>query len=312
MKIVKYFFIALFFLAQNSLAQSIFSKNQNFVVAKVNNKAITNIELLDRYNFVVKSSKVKIAKSDDKKLLLSQILDKMIEEEIILQEAKNLEFSASKEEIEEFAELLAIKHHGSLKSFKSFFKKNNLSYQNYLRGIESEVLWTKIIDKVIRRRVSVTNFEVEEFLEQQKYNINVKKFNISNIIISKDLKSSQKLADKIYIELLDGADFETLAEQFSLGVINKSHGSIGWVSQSDIDGKIFKAIQGLKKGDYSKPVLLEDGYRIFRVNDIKVEKTIPDKALSVAQNSIFLRKLQNYTKGYLINLRKKAFIETNL
>ena len=49
----------------------------DFIVAKINNKAITYSELTDRYRFVVSASKITIKDIQDQKLLMSQILDKM-------------------------------------------------------------------------------------------------------------------------------------------------------------------------------------------------------------------------------------------
>ena len=65
-----------FFSSQNICAQNAESV---FVIAKINNKVITNVELLDRYRFVLFSSKIKVNSGIERKNLLDQIIDKMVD-----------------------------------------------------------------------------------------------------------------------------------------------------------------------------------------------------------------------------------------
>ena len=301
--LLSYFFV---FVSINVFAQ------QNFIVAKVNNSAITNIELEDRYNFIIKSVNIKVKDEDEKQLIKAQILDKIIDEELIRQDAKKYKIVNSDEEINEATELLAIKSGENIQKLKKSFTKNGFSYQNYLNQISSEILWSKIITNIIKPRVKVGEFEVKEFLEQQKYNIAFKKFDISEIFISNNKKNAQYLADKLFSELQGGSDFKEFVRQFSSGYSASQNGKIGWVYKSDIDPKIYNAINGLKIKQYSKPVLLSDGFHIFKLDDLKSEIKIPKQAMSVAKNAIFSRKLQNASKSHLINLRKEAFIEISL
>ncbi|MBL6664570.1 MAG: SurA N-terminal domain-containing protein, partial [Rickettsiales bacterium] len=118
---------------------------QNVIVAKVNNSAITNIELDDRYNFIIKTANIRAKNEEEKDLIISQILDKIIDEELIRQDAKRYNISNTSEEIEEAVELLAIRNNQNIKKLKQSFARNGFSYSNYLNQISSEILWSKII-----------------------------------------------------------------------------------------------------------------------------------------------------------------------
>lgn len=283
---------------------------ENFIIAKINKKAITNSELQDRYRFVIAVSKIKITDAQDKKLLLSQILDKMVDEELIRQEAANLKIEVSPEEMRESIDVLAMQQKKNATQFKLFFIKNRLSFDNYLQQIESEILWSKIISEALRSKVKVTEVEIKEFFEQHKFNTDVKKFLISEVLISPS-KNAGQLATKLVEELRQGADFKNIVRQFSASLTAENNGEIGWVSQSDIDHKIYAVISKLKKDGYSDPLLLADGYRIFKLLDIKTETKIADHDLNAARNAIFSRKLQTVAKGHLAELRKKAFVEVD-
>ena len=298
--------ISLVFFTKPSFANS-------FVVAKINSKVITNLELTDRYQFVLLSSQIKGLLDQDKKSLLNQIIDKMVDEELIRQEADSLKIAVTNDEIQDAIELVALRQKKNAVQFKLSLIQNGVFFENYAKQIESELLWSKIISEVLRSKVKITESETKEFFEQQKFDINVKKLFIAEIFIPKDEDSSNHAASisrKLVSELRNGADFRNIVKQFSRDSLSAEHnGEIGWVSQKDIDKKIYEEVSKLKKGEYSDPILLTDGYYIFKLIESKVETKIEDQDLNVARNNIFMRKLQNVAKGYLMDLRKRAFVE---
>jgi peptidyl-prolyl cis-trans isomerase SurA len=298
------------FAAQFKLNTS--ANSGDFITAKINNKAITNSELIDRYRYVVTSSKISIQSIDDQKLLLNQILDKMIDEELIRQEAANLKIETTPEEVGDALEMVALQQKKNLTQFKVFFINNGFSFDHYLKQVEAEILWSKIISETLRSQVKVTEVEVKEFFEQHKFNTDIKKFYVAEILITptkKSVQTAEQFAAKLAIELRQGADFKNLVKQFSNGITAENNGEIGWVSQSDIEPKIYNAISKLKKGGYSDPVALSDGFHVFKLLETKTETKIADQDLNAARNAIFSRKLQILAKGNLMDIRKKAFVE---
>lgn len=309
------FFLSLLISIKTSFAAY---KESNFVVSRINNKVITNLDLEDRYRFVKAFPQIKDISFEDQKNLVSQIVDKMIDEELIRQEAENLKITVTDDEIADAIELAALNQKQNAVQFKISLIKQGISFENYAKQVESELLWSKIIMEVLRSKVSITEVETTEFFEQQKLNINIKKLNIAEIFIPKSTTkndtqdSANLLAKKLVLELRKGANFKNMVKQFSRDSLSIEHdGEIGWVSNGDIDPKIYQEISKLKKGQYSDPIFLSDGYYIFKIIDTKIETKIADQDLNAARNNIFMRKLQTLAKGYLMDLRKKAFIETN-
>lgn len=286
-------------------------QTDDFIVAKVNSKAITNLELMDRYQFVVAVSKLKNLNPQDKKILQSQILDKMIDEELARQEAASLKIEAAPDEVREMIDIVAAQQKKNATQFKLFFVQNKLSFNNYLMQVESEILWSKIVSEVLRSKVKITDVEVKEFFEQHDFDTDMEKFHLSEVLISNS-KNAEPLAVKLVDELRHGADFRNIVRQFSSSITVEHDGEIGWVSKGDIDQKIYAEISKLEKGQYSNPVSLLDGYRIFKLLDRKVETKIADQDLTAAHNAIFSKKLQILAKGYAMDLRKKAFVEVVL
>lgn len=278
---------------------------RDFVVAKINNKAITDSEINDRLRFVTLTSKINIKDEEEKRILRQQVIEKMIDEELIRQEAKGLKIEVGEKELKEGIDLVAPHYQKTPDQLIKFLKHNNLSFEGYSNQVEAEILWSKIIIDSLRSRVKVSDAELNEFLEQHKLSNDVRKFFLAEILILHS-DNAEKFSEKLVDELRRGADFKTISEQFSSSIAQE----IGWVSQRDVDQKIYESISALRNGEYSNPIKLSDGYHIFKLIDTKNEKTsVAEKDLAAAKNIIFSRKLQTLAKGHLMDLRKRAFIE---
>ncbi len=306
-------FFILLVIGDNILAKD--NEMQDFVVAKVNNVVITNSEINSRIRYVVKTTKISFSNNFEQKLLRLQVIDKMIEEELIRQDAKKLNITVLDEEINNALQIIASQSKKNIAQFKFFLKENNISLVDFLEYLEAEVLWSKISDENFKSKIKVIDLEIEEFFEQAKAKTDNRKFLLAEIVINKSMNinnvenNALEFASKISLDLNNGANFNELVRQFSVAVNSQNNGEIGWVSQGDIDAKIYQAISNLAKNSSSKPILFGDGYHIFKVLDIKLEKRVNDKNVDFARNFIFRRKLQNYGKGYLMEIRKKSFIE---
>lgn len=300
--------IALFFLISIYPAKS----EVGFVVAKVNNDIITFNDLKDRYNFVISESKIKINSPQEKRLLINQIIDKMIDEELIRQEAKKTNINLSSEEIDGVIESLAQRNKKikTISELKRYFANKKLSFLAYQNQVRADLIWSQIISNAVRSRIKITDSEIKEFLEQQKLNTSVIKYLIAEIFIPQDA-DAKLLATKLVDELRRGANFKTIVTQFSRSPSFESGGEIGWVSRFDIDAKIYNAISGLKKNGYSDPVFLSDGYYIFKLLDKKSVTELKENDAAEARQKIFTRELEVESKSYLIDLHKNSFIEVD-
>lgn len=286
---------------------------QDYIIAKVNNKAITKLELDDRYGFVLFSSKIKVRNALDKKLLMAQILDKMVDEELIRQEAQRIGINVSQNEVNSAANIIASRQKITVKKLKATLANKGLSFASFLSQVKSEILWSKITSNILKPRVKVSEVEIREFFEQQNMVKDATKYHIAEILILSTQKKSQQFAQKIFLELKEGADFEKLSDQFSSSVFKSSGGEIGWVFKSDIDNRIYQNIAKLRKGSYSKPLKLDDGYHIFKLIDSRLETDIFSKEnIDMVKKAILARKLQTLSKSYLLDLRKKSYIEIKL
>ncbi len=287
--------------------------NENFIIAKVNDHAITKYDITSRYLIAKYFAKLRISSNYEKSIFVNQIIEKMVDEELIRQASKDLKISISPQEMEDALELIALKEKKNSNQLKTIFRENSLSLLSYIKQIEAELLWNKIISQHLRNNIKINDAEIIEFLEQNKTSTRIEKFLIAQIRIShqkynqNEENESSEIANRLFNQLKMGINFEELSKQFSQAIENEE--LIGWVTIYDIDSKIYNIINKLQKNQYSQPIKLNDAYYIFKLKDKKIEVKIPEKEESQAKLEIASKKLKISAKTFLNELRKKSFIE---
>jgi len=286
-----------------------------FVIAKVDNQVITNVDLLDRYKVVLKMSKIQLATEQEKQIVLNQILQKMIDEELQIKDAKILEVTVDEQKFSQTQSKVAKNLHINPKQLASFFEKRSISYASFTRQIQSQVLWSDIIKKVVAPKIKVNQAEIDELLELRKVKAHIEKYFIAEIFIplayenDGDNIDSKDLALKLSDELNKGKNFSNVVKQFSRSPTAEFGGEVGWVGSGDVDNRIYTAISQTKSGEVSSPVLMDDGYYIFKVINKKTFGTLSEQDTDQVKNIIFSKKLQLMAKSHLMDLRKNAYIE---
>lgn len=307
----------LFILLASFNCQNSFADQKIFIVAKVNNQIITNLDLLDRYHLISSISKIKFNSSQEKKVVFNQLLNAVIEEELQIAEAGRLEIKLDQDKFDQALSKVAKSQGKNVGQLESSFKSKLISYQNFLKQLQSQILWSQIVNAVLTPKIKVSQAEIDELLEFRKIESSITKSFLSEIYIPFNYKNgddeidSKSLAIKLSSELKKGKDFKTLVKQFSRSATSEFDGEIGWVGEGDVDTKIYQAIAKLKTGNVSDPVLMGDGYYLFKISDQKTFSTLTNQDLEQIKNIIFNKKLQLSAKSYLMDLKKKAYIEIN-
>jgi peptidyl-prolyl cis-trans isomerase SurA len=310
------YFLAIFFSlwSFNSLAQNQITPNYKSLIKKeisqisVNNKIITKSEINERFEFLTKTSELKFYKKNQGNLWRNMIAEKMIEEELILQKAKFYKIEISQEELNEKIEDFVQKKYKNLEKFKLFLQKNDWNFANFQKQIEAQLVWRKIVEEVVKPSISVTVTEVKEWLEKEKIEGQNDKYLLQDFVIESAL-NSQEFINKFREELLSQDNIKNFIGNFLLLKSGGVNQNTSWFWSSELNKKIYQAVAKIKIGDYSEPVLLDDGWHIFKLIDKRNDLTLSDKEYDFVKNQIMNRKIEVAIKNYLQDLRKRAFIE---
>ena len=290
---------------------------QNKIIAIVNNDVITQKDLDDFINFM----RVQLSREYNGAELAKQLqtlevnlLDKLIEDRLILQEAKKtLEEAKTKKDIATVARLDV--GQDRVKARINEIRRRYASdaeLQNDLAGhglvladiedrIKEQLLMYNIVELKIRNRVIIRPEEVTSF-----YNSNIKEFMAQE---ERELEvialENADLAKTLAYNLKSGQKLTDLATRYSV-----TADTLKVTQGGDLRKDIEDAIFNLGIGEITEPIKVNNKYYIFKLNDI-----IPPRqqVLSEVQEKIhvflFQKKMQEELTKWLEELKKQSYVK---
>jgi parvulin-like peptidyl-prolyl isomerase len=228
------------------------------------------------------------------------LLDKLIEDRLILQEAKKDNIKINPERIK--ARVSEIKkHYGSDSELQNSLVKQGLVQADLEEKIREQLLMYTVIDIEIRSKIIIKPGEVTDFYQE-----NTGKFILPE---QREFESitidNESLANEVFDNLKSGQNFQEVANKYSL-TINKLNCDSGGQLRKDIEEALFK----MNIGQISAPVKIENNYYIFKLNNIITSR---HQNLSEVQDEIqamlFNKKMQEALVKWLDELKGRSYIK---
>ena len=297
------FWILFFALAFCILCLAPCSFAQDKIVAIVNNDVITQKDLDDFINFMRMqlAAEYKGEELENKiQSMKSDLLDKLIEDRLILQEANKNNIKIDEDRVKVKINEIK-KHYSSDSEFQSELSQRGLVQADIESKIREQLLMYNIIDLKIRSKIIIKPTEVTEF-----YQKNTEEFVLPEQREFEPITlGEEKFAKEIYNNLKNGQKLEDLIMRYSLSV-NKVKAIKGEQLRKDIEDVVFK----MKPGEVSEPIKIEDKYYLFKLDSI-----IPpsQQKLSEVQDRIyaflFNKKMQEELIKWLDEIKAHSYIK---
>ena len=267
------------------------ASNKVFIVMKVNNEIITNININEEYRYLIalnndlKSLKEKeifnIAKN-------SFLKEKVKENE--LQKYFKLDQSSNyiDQTIKNLYKNLNIK---SEIEFKKYLSVYNLSIEDIKKKIEIEVLWNQLIYEKFHGQIDIDEEKIKKKINENKIQ---KNYLLSEIFFTGENKKKIDEKYNLIKKSISEVGFKNTANIYSLTESAKIGGSIGWIGENQLTKKIVNEINKLQVGEFTEPIDIPGGLIILKLD--KKE----DKKISLDFDTEF-KKLIEYEKNKQLN-----------
>ncbi len=315
------------------------------VIVKVNNENIMKSEFDKLYASTLEQLKQLSSKELDEKDLAEikqKVLDQMIAEKLMLQEAKRRNIKVTKREIEEGIKTVKSRFPND-QAFQNELKKENLTEKQFEKRIEEQIMVLKLIDEVIKKNVpQPTEQEAKEVfnkimkiidgknLDSKEENDDIKvlaqlveryfgeQVRVRHILIRTDNLKSQKEKEEakkriqeIKAKLEKGEDFATLAQKYSEDPGSKDKGGeLGFIAKGDTVEEFEKVAFSLKEGETSDIVETKYGYHIIKVIERKPKRKPEFEVIKEDLLQYVARKnAEKYYEQFVNDLKKKANIQ---
>ncbi|MFH1259092.1 MAG: peptidylprolyl isomerase [Elusimicrobiota bacterium] len=325
------------------------AKTVERTVAVVNGEVVLQSEFERNVGPVIEQFKKMspAAEQTEEKLkdLKKEILEQMIDEKVILGEAKKKSIKITKREIDDGREEIR-KRFPTEKEFKEELAKQHLKVEAFDNRIKEQLMMMKLIDqevkakavrpgeeevknlfnkldkKIAGKKVDVPADEEKEFNDLAKFferEISPK-VKVRHILIRLEKGASLKESSEALNRLKDiqqrikkGEDFADLAKKYSEDPGSKEDGgSLGFFSKGEMVPEFEKSAFTLKEGEASEIVKTDFGYHLIKCIEKKSAiKFTFDDSRKALEEYVFRKKMEERYKIWIKDLRLKSTIKVN-
>ena len=296
---------------QDAQRRDIVSGPSSRVVAVVNNERIGFEEFQNAYQLFLTRWDRFFGNDPEKKQQFREIiLDMMIDEKLMDQEARRRGIEVSDAELEEkIRHLFAPQDGAELEKVASLA---NTTPGEWRRRIKRNMIHDKLLAADVIARISVSRREMTAYYERHKQEF----FQPEQVRVRHIAVGSRSLHRKIIRLLERKRNFGALVKKYSITPDRLAGGELGFVERGVLPPEFDQAIFKLKRvGSISParaPVQTQIGYHIFQLQDRRTEGQLPlEEALPRIRRILTEQKQPVAFRTWLQALRNKAAIKIN-
>jgi peptidyl-prolyl cis-trans isomerase SurA len=292
------------------------------IVANVNGEIILYSDLQRQIKAVEKTMPTLDVSDPAKKSQIErEVLTQMIQQRLADKEAERLKITVPSSEVELRIRQIAEHNHISVEQMEAELKAQGQSLEKFREEVKKEIGRQRLMEWFLKPKVLITDQQVDAYLRSEKGESASasQKVHLGSIVLPVgDKYGKQEEVEKTGREILDklkaGADFKTLAKQYSKGPAAQEGGDLGYIAPEDVAPFIAQGLRNLKTGDVSGLVKGPSGYYILKIFDIdteKVEKSNPALREKIRQ-TLYQQEMNRRFEEWVHDLESKAFIQISL
>jgi len=290
-------------------SQTLPGRNQiETIVAIVNDSAITLTELLGKINRELYLRGI-IPGSRPSSAFRRRLLEELVEDELLIQEARKKNIEPPAEIIDNFADRFVDYVKSLFPDDQTFLRHIDARYIDFVDFKRRVRRWEErdyMMNAVVSRGFVVLEKDIRAFREQMKSEGKpTVRYHISHIFLKFPPNAGELEKDEVEKKALDilyriqtGADFEDMAAKFSEDeATRKRGGDLGNLDEGTFAAPIEEAVRDMREGQLTLPIRTETGIHLVKL----IEKTN-------AESLLFRKRFQEERKKLLEELRENAVI----
>ena len=293
------------------------------VIAVVNDDVLTKYELDSTVELILKRNEQNIRPEDREKIAAEArkaLLDRMIEDLLLRQEARRLGIAVREEELTATIQEALAKRNLSIDNLQEALIRDGMNYEKYREATRSDMIKARILQREIRPRVSVTNEEIGAFYQEHRDEyegkLRVRLLMIAIPVPAESDEATQAAqrakAEAILKRIRAGEYFEALANENSTGP-QRTGGDIGYVEKGSMNPIIEEVAFNLKPGEVSGVIETPQGFYIVKALDKRGGGSLSLKATRAEiEERLYAEKMEKKYTEWLAEKRQKAHIEIRM
>jgi peptidyl-prolyl cis-trans isomerase SurA len=246
----------------------------NHIVAVVNDEVITRKELDQRYNEVVQSLTRQNTPLPLREDLEKQLLERMITELALQQHARDTGVRVDPTQVERALQRIAAQNKLDMAGMQAALEKEGQTLDSMRNTIRNEILIARARERDVDNRITVSDSEIDGYLQTQAQQGAETEFNFSHILITvpenaapEEIQARRARAEEIVGQLAKGADFSQLSASYSDASNALQGGAFGWRPSGKLPTLFVDALKQMQPGQVSPILKSGNGFHILKLND---------------------------------------------
>ncbi|HVJ42772.1 MAG TPA: peptidylprolyl isomerase [Dongiaceae bacterium] len=235
------------------------------IAAVVNDDIITQLDVLMRLRIALLSARLPDTPEVEQRLV-PQVLRQLIDDHLKKQEAKKASITVTQSEIDEQLDHIAQRNGMTRDQMQAQLSSAGVLMSALASQVEAEMSWVRLVQTKLRSSVRITDEEINEEVARIQASQGQLEYRVSEIFLAVDnpaqASAAQSSAQRLVDQLTAGADFASLATQFSQDQSASDGGDLGWLRLDEIDPALAQAVQTSQPNQIIGPVLGIGGYYI--------------------------------------------------
>ena len=252
--------------------------------------------------------------------LRRQILERMVDEQLLLQEASDLKVSVSSEEIDRSIEQIKKDYNLDDTQLREELHKQGLTLATYRQNTKREILRYRIINIAVGSKISVSDADVQTYYERhmQAANIQVRASHIFLAIPegadAATAQDKEKQAQLLLQRAQSGEDFGKLAREYSEDPATRAEGGdLGWFGKDILPKPIEELVFSMKVDQVRGPVRADRGFHVIKLVGRRAQDPKPlAEVRDQIRGQLRQREMERQTKNFLGELRKKTLVDIRM
>jgi peptidyl-prolyl cis-trans isomerase SurA len=245
------------------------------IVVVVNDDVITESELSQRLRETRKQLELEKISAPPDTALRKQLLERMVLERLQLQLATTSGIRISESDVDRAFETVAQRNKLGAEEFRKALAQRGMDVTVYRNQLRDQLTIQQLLEREINNRVTVTDNEVENFLEnpQSRADMDVS-YQLSHILIGipetaspEAIQAARKRAEDVHRQLAGGANFEQTAVSQSQGADALKGGNLGWKKAGELPELFLTALKNMSVGGVSEILRSPNGFHILKLNN---------------------------------------------
>ena len=241
------------------------------LLATVNDSVITGFDLRQRMLLLIAMTQVQPT-AENIPAIQQQALNLLVDERLQAQElTKYKDLVITDTEVDQELAAMAQEVGAAPATYVQFLSQGGIRPATLREQIRTQMGWSQLVGGRFQSRARVSKSAVDSALRQASEAASKKQYLIGEIYIEASRVGGQQAAlngaTQLVQQMVQGAPFQAVAQQFSAAPSATRGGDAGWVVEGSVQPALQQALEQLEVGQLSRPIPVDGGVYIVYMRD---------------------------------------------